>query len=216
MSNKTIFNPAHRRCSDAVTELVLRFCVYWPNRLGWRQKVLQPPITFMILSWWCPLGQGKWHLPAIQFILAVRLIPILTHLSSRWTVPLKVQRRNPNQKRSALWRIFSTNKSATANRKKGFYTNCDPNKAGGWIYFCLKRLRTLKSFQILKTELINQKPIAVDDLFKTYPMVPVSCRSNLAGRYLYKGSSFHAKIQEDHTRILEVYYYLMLIISIWN
>jgi hypothetical protein len=27
-------------------------------------------------------------LPAIQFILAVRLIPILTHLSSRWTVPL--------------------------------------------------------------------------------------------------------------------------------
>jgi hypothetical protein len=29
-------------------------------------------------------------LPAIQFILAVRLIPILTHLSSRWTVPLKL------------------------------------------------------------------------------------------------------------------------------
>jgi hypothetical protein len=25
----------------------------------------------------------------MQFILAVRLIPILTHLSSRWTVPLK-------------------------------------------------------------------------------------------------------------------------------
>ncbi len=70
-------------------ELVLRCCVYWPNRLGWRQKVLQPPITFMILSWWCPLGHGKWHLPAIQFILAVRLIPILTHLSSRWTIPLK-------------------------------------------------------------------------------------------------------------------------------
>ncbi len=27
-----------------------------------------------------------------------------------------------------LWRIFSTNKSATANRKKGFYINRDPNK----------------------------------------------------------------------------------------
>ncbi len=108
MPKKTIFNPAQRRCSDAViilgysdaiklqrrstdavTELVLRCCVYWPNRLGWRQKVLQLSSTFMILSWWCPLGHGKWHLPAIQFILAVRLIPILTHLSSRWTVPLR-------------------------------------------------------------------------------------------------------------------------------
>jgi hypothetical protein len=43
----------------------------------------------MLLSWGCPLGHGKWHLPAIQFILTVRLIPILTHLSSRWTVPLR-------------------------------------------------------------------------------------------------------------------------------
>jgi hypothetical protein len=28
----------------------------------------------------------------------------------------------------ALWRIFSANKSAPANRKKGFYTNRDLNK----------------------------------------------------------------------------------------
>ncbi len=77
-----------RRGTDAVTELVLRCCVFWPNRLGWRQKVLQPPSMFMLLSWWCPLGQGKRHMPAIQIFIAVRLIPILTHLSSRWTVPL--------------------------------------------------------------------------------------------------------------------------------
>ncbi len=31
-------------------------------------------------------GMVKRHLPAIQFILAVRLMPILTPLSSRWTV----------------------------------------------------------------------------------------------------------------------------------
>ena len=80
-----------RRNSDAVTELVLRWSVYWPNRLGWCQKVLQPPSTFMILSWWCPLGHWKLHLPAKQFILAGRLIPILTHLSSCWTVPLRYQ-----------------------------------------------------------------------------------------------------------------------------
>ncbi len=79
-----------RRSTDAVTELVLHCCVYWPNWSGWRQKVIQPPRTFMILSWWWPLGHLKWHLPAIQFILAVQLIPILTHLSSRWTVPLSL------------------------------------------------------------------------------------------------------------------------------
>jgi hypothetical protein len=28
--------------------------------------------------------------------------------------------RNPNQNRAALWQIFPTNKSATANRKNGF------------------------------------------------------------------------------------------------
>ncbi len=30
----------------------------------------------------------------------------------------------------------------------------------------------------------NLKPVAVDVLFKAYPMVPLSCRSNLARRYL--------------------------------
>jgi hypothetical protein len=30
----------------------------------------------------------------------------------------------------------------------------------------------------------NQKPIAVDVLFKAYPMIPLSCRSNLAGWYI--------------------------------
>jgi hypothetical protein len=55
-------------------------------------------------------------------------------------------------------------------------------QAGGWIHFCMKRLRTLKSFQIFKTEI--KKPIAVDVLFKAFPMVSLSCRSNLAKRYL--------------------------------
>ncbi len=35
---------------------------------------------------------------------------------------------NPNQNRAALWRIFSSNKSAHANRKTGFYANREPNK----------------------------------------------------------------------------------------
>jgi hypothetical protein len=35
---------------------------------------------------------------------------------------------HPNQTSATLWRIFSLNKSAPANRKKGFYTNRNPNK----------------------------------------------------------------------------------------
>jgi hypothetical protein len=45
----------------------------------------------------------------------------------------------------------------------------------------MKRLRALKSFQIFKSEIKNQKSISVDVLFKAYPIVPLSCRSNLAG-----------------------------------
>ncbi len=78
-----------RRSSDAVIKLVLRCCLYWPNRSGWRQKVVMPLRTFMLLSWWCPLGQCKGHLPAREDIIMDQLIPILTHLSSHWTVPLK-------------------------------------------------------------------------------------------------------------------------------
>jgi hypothetical protein len=48
--------------------------------------------------------------------------------------------------------------------------------------------RTLNSFQIpvFKIKNKNKKSTTVDVLFKAYPMVsvPLSCRSNLAGRYL--------------------------------
>ena len=58
-------------------------------------------------------------------------------------------------------------------------------KAEGWIHSCMKRLRTLNSYQIFNIKNKKyKKPLAVDVLFKAYPMVPLSCRSNLAGRYL--------------------------------
>ncbi len=53
-------------------------------------------------------------------------------------------------------RIFSSNKSAPANRKTGFYANRDKpwsEQAGGWIHFCMKQLKTWKSFQIFKSEI---------------------------------------------------------------
>ena len=64
------------------------------------------------------------------------------------------------------------------------HANRDPNKQEVWIQICMKRLRTLKSFKIFKSEIKNLKPIAVDVLLKGFPMIPLSCRSNLAGRYL--------------------------------
>jgi hypothetical protein len=36
--------------------------------------------------------------------------------------------RNPNQNGAALWRIFSSNESAPANRKTEFYADRDPHK----------------------------------------------------------------------------------------
>jgi hypothetical protein len=35
---------------------------------------------------------------------------------------------NPNQNSATFWWIFSSSKSELANRKKGFYTNGNPNK----------------------------------------------------------------------------------------
>jgi hypothetical protein len=38
--------------------------------------------------------------------------------------------------------------------------------------------------KILKTEIKNLKTVADDVFFKAYTMAPLSCRSNLSGRYL--------------------------------
>jgi hypothetical protein len=61
----------------------------------------------------------------------------------------------------------------------------------------MKRLRTLKSYQIFKT---GKKPIAVNILFKAYPMVSLSCRSNLVGRYLQIDNSLCYKAGSPSTR----------------
>ncbi len=51
----------------------------------------------------------------------------------------------------------------------------------------MKRFRTLKSFQIFKIKKKKFKHVAVNVLLKGFPMIPLSCRSSLAGRYLYSG-----------------------------
>ena len=64
----------------AVTKLVQQWSVFWPYQLGWHKNVLKTLKMFMPLSWWRLLGPGKWHLPARQFIIMYRLIPLSTPL----------------------------------------------------------------------------------------------------------------------------------------
>jgi hypothetical protein len=64
------------------------------------------------------------------------------------------------------------------------HANRDPNKQEDWIQFCMKRLRTLKSIKIFKSEIKKLKTYRVDVRLKGFPMIPLSCRSNLARRYL--------------------------------
>ncbi len=82
--------------------------------------------------------------------------------------------RNPNQNRVALWLIFSSYKSAPANRKTGFYANRDPNKQEVGFIFAWSGSELWSLFKYSKVKLKNQKPIAVDALFKAFPMVPLS------------------------------------------
>jgi hypothetical protein len=60
--------------------------------------------------------------------------------------------RNPNQNRAALWRIFSSNKSAPANRKTGFYETVIQTSRRLDSFF-----RALKSFQIFNSEIKKSK-----------------------------------------------------------
>ncbi len=78
--------------------------------------------------------------------------------------------RNPNQNWAAFWRIFSSNKSALANRKTGFNANRDPNKEVGLI-FAWSGSELWSLFNYSGVKLKNPKPISVDVVFKAYPMV---------------------------------------------
>ena len=44
----------------------------------------------MLLSWWCPFKIKKRKWPTRHFEIIYRLIPLLTPVSCRWTVPLRI------------------------------------------------------------------------------------------------------------------------------
>ncbi len=113
------------------------------------------------------------------------------HVLKPWSFPTNYAPKmreysivKPKQNRAALWRIFSSNKSVPAKRKKGFYANRDPNKQEVGIIFAWSGSELWSLFKYSRVKLKNQKPSAANVLFKAYPMVPLSCRSNLALQYL--------------------------------
>ncbi len=81
--------------------------------------------------------------------------------------------------------IGKKDKKITACR----YTNRDPNKKEVGLIFVFNGSELWTLFKYSRSQLNNQNPIdPVDVLLQAYPMVPLSCRSNLAGRYIFKGS----------------------------
>ncbi len=119
------------------------------------------PIAWRTFIWW-----KNWP----------KCCTILVWIAGCWNSLLRS--RNPKNN----W-CFSRIFGARFSGKVCGLSTCKPwsKQAGGWIHFCMKRLRTLNSFQIFK---IKNKKWKTYVLFKAYPMVTLSCRSNLAGRYL--------------------------------
>jgi hypothetical protein len=66
--------------------------------------------------------------------------------------------RNPNQNRAALWRICQQIKvRQPIGRKDSIQTMIPTSRRLNLFLYEVKRLRTLKSFQILKTEINKPK-----------------------------------------------------------
>ncbi len=77
-------------------------------------------------------------------------------------------------------------------------STCKPwsEHAGGWIHiFCMKRLRTFCTKYIQEWKIKNKIKTYSTGWF-SYPMVPLSCRSNLTGLYIYVKCKLNFK---EHT-----------------
>ncbi len=78
------------------------------------------------------------------------------------------------QNRAALWwRMFSSNKSAPASRKTGFYASRDPKKQEVGLIFTWSNSELWSLFKYSRVKFKNQNSLVVDVLFKAYPIVPL-------------------------------------------
>ncbi len=131
------------------------------------QKWIQPPaFSITVCIEYClPIGWRTfiwWKNPP-------KCRSILVWIAGYWYSFLAS--RNPKNN----WCLFRIFEALFGGKVRGLNT-CKPRskQAGGWIHFCMKRLRTLNSFQIFK--IINKKSKTSSGwcpfkLFKAYPMV---------------------------------------------
>jgi hypothetical protein len=89
--------------------------------------------------------------------------------------------RNPNQNRAAGGFFYQLKVRQPIGRA-GFIAKRDLNKQDVGFIFAWTGSEFWSLFKYSRVKLKNQKPTAFDVLFKAYPMVPLSCRSNLAGQ----------------------------------
>ncbi len=129
----------------------------------------------------------KWILPPPCLDHGLHVLKPRSFLPNRTPKMQERTKPNTNQNRTALWRMFSSNLRAPANRKTGFYANHNQEKKQevGFI-FAWNNSELWSLFKYSRVKLKNQKALAVDVLSKAYPMVPLSCRSNLDGCNLPK------------------------------
>ncbi len=80
------FFNTNRRCNRKSTKLFCRWEILLTKPVGMASK--STTIMFKLLSWRCPLGHGKWHLPASTVYPCGSIDANFDLLSSRWTVPL--------------------------------------------------------------------------------------------------------------------------------
>jgi hypothetical protein len=130
----------------------------------------------MLLSWWCPLGQGKGHLPAREYII---LIPILTPLSCHWTM-------DSTLKSHLDWWIFRI-----------YFPNCEKQK------YCLKHLHLKVKVLFRGTVMYEYVHCPIWNFISDTDQWP--WRLSLAVYVLYKCSVEAKRKMADGTKLVKVW-----------
>ncbi len=77
-------------------------------------------------------------------------------------------------------------------------------QAGGLEAFLHEAAHNFEVVSNIKNK--KKKKLAVYVLFKAYPMVPLSCRSNLAGRWAYRIKNLQHLVEKDDIRVSDSFF----------
>ncbi len=105
--------------------------------------------------------------------------------------------RNPNQYSATLWRIFSSNKSAPANRKKRIllYTNRNPNKQEVGFIFVWSGSELWCLFKYSRSKFKNKMRL----LQPIQPVIPTSRRIRCI--FIWSGSELWSLFKNSRSKL---------------